>query len=71
LYSSPERYHEIISARGLKQKTLTDYGSKIRAIRERIEDAPISGVATKQLALLLNSYVDEGKNATARLICVQ
>lgn len=63
-----DRYEIIIAGRGLKQKTITDYGSKLRAIRERISDIPIADVTTKQIASLLNDYVSEGKIATAKLI---
>ncbi|HEC5298466.1 TPA: tyrosine-type recombinase/integrase [Enterobacter asburiae] len=63
-----DRYEIIITGRGLKQKTITDYGSKLRAIRERISDIPIADVTTKQIASLLNDYVSEGKSATAKLI---
>ncbi|MBL5927799.1 tyrosine-type recombinase/integrase [Enterobacter asburiae] len=63
-----DRYEIIIASRGLKQKTITDYGSKLRAIREKISDIPITDVTTKQIASLLNDYVSEGKSATAKLI---
>lgn len=68
LHSWLDRYEVIISTRGLKQKTLTDYGSKLKAIRERMSDMPLSDVTTKTVAEILNAYVDEGKNATAKLI---
>ncbi|HAC6881519.1 TPA_asm: integrase [Salmonella enterica subsp. enterica serovar Java] len=63
-----DRYEIIIAGRGLKQKTLADYDSKLRAIRERLHDIPVGDVTTKQIASLLNDYIDEGKNATAKLI---
>ncbi|MFZ5231516.1 tyrosine-type recombinase/integrase [Enterobacter bugandensis] len=68
LHSWLDRYEAIISTRGLKQKTLSDYGSKLKAIRERMCDIPISEVTTKMVAEILNSYVEEGKSATAKLI---
>lgn len=63
-----DRYEKIIAARGLKQKTLTDYASKLRSIKERMQDIPIAEITTKQIAMILNDYVNEGKNAMAKLI---
>lgn len=68
LHSWLDRYEAIIATRGLRKKTLTDYASKLKAIRERMHDVPVSEVTTKSIAELLNTYVDEGKNATAKLI---
>lgn len=68
VHSWLDRYEIIIAGRGLKQKTLTDYASKLRAIRERLNDVPLSDITTKQIAALLNDYIDEGKSATAKLI---
>lgn len=68
LHSWLDRYEVIIAGRGLKQKTLTDYASKIRAIREKLHDLPLTDITTKQVAALLNGYVSEGKSATAKLI---
>ncbi|MFE0429208.1 tyrosine-type recombinase/integrase [Citrobacter freundii] len=68
LHSWLDRYEVILSTRGLKQKTLIDYGSKLKAIREKMRDVPVSGITTKTIAEVLNGYVEEGKNATAKLI---
>lgn len=63
-----ERYEKIIASRGLKQKTLIDYASKLRSIKERMQDIPIEEITTKQIANILNDYATEGKNAMAKLI---
>lgn len=68
VHSWIERYEVILKGRGLKQKTLIDYESKLRAIKERIPDSPLSDITTKHIASLLNDYVDDGKHATAKLI---
>ncbi|QIJ48815.1 tyrosine-type recombinase/integrase [Raoultella ornithinolytica] len=67
-YSWLERYEKIISARGLKQKTLADYASKLRSIKERMQDTSIAEITTKQIAIILNDYAAEGKHAMAKLI---
>lgn len=68
LHSWIDRYEVILATRNLKPKTLTDYGSKLKAIRERMRDVPVSEITTKTIAEVLNGYVGEGKNATAKLI---
>ncbi|QPN38531.1 hypothetical protein I5080_16790 [Salmonella enterica] len=37
----------MISVRGLRPKTLADYRSKIRAIKERFHDIPLSDITTR------------------------
>jgi integrase len=68
VHSWLDRYEVIIGERGLSKKTIVDYRNKLKAIRERISDAPIVDITTKQIASLLNDYVDSGKAATAKLI---
>jgi integrase len=63
-----ERYEKILQARGLKPKTLIDYASKLRSIKERMQDNPIAEITTRQIAMILNDYAAEGKNAMAKLI---
>ncbi|EEN5046041.1 tyrosine-type recombinase/integrase [Salmonella enterica] len=63
-----EKYDSIISVRGLRPKTLADYRSKIRAIKERFQDIPLSDITTRDIATILNDYVSEGKSATSKLI---
>lgn len=63
-----EKYQHVISVRGLKQKTLVDYESKLRAIKERIQDLPLQDITTRHIATILNGYVAEGKAAMAKLI---
>ncbi|MFK3703953.1 tyrosine-type recombinase/integrase [Klebsiella sp. NPDC088457] len=63
-----ERYEKIITSRGLKPKTLIDYASKLRSIKERMQDIPIAEITTKQIAMVLNDYATEGKHAMAKLI---
>lgn len=56
-----ERYEKIIAARGLKQKILIDYASKLRSIKERVQDIPIAEITTRQITMILNDYANEGK----------
>ncbi|MEQ0277297.1 phage integrase Arm DNA-binding domain-containing protein [Klebsiella sp. CN_Kp100] len=62
------RYEVIIAGRGLKEKTLRDYASKIRTLREKIDDLPLPQITTRFIASLLNDYADEGKAPMARLL---
>ncbi|CAM6496618.1 integrase [Klebsiella michiganensis] len=68
LHSWLERYEKIVASRGLKPKTLIDYASKLRSIKERMQDIPIAEITTKQIAIILNDYANEGKHAMAKLI---
>ncbi|EGE1296744.1 integrase, partial [Shigella flexneri] len=58
----------ILSERGIRPKTLLDYASKIRAIRRKLPDKPLTDISTKEVAAMLNTYVAEGKAASAKLI---
>ncbi|EFZ2681467.1 integrase, partial [Shigella sonnei] len=42
--------------------------SKIKAIRRGLPDAPLEDITTKEIAAMLNGYIDEGKAASAKLI---
>ncbi|ECF1925450.1 integrase [Salmonella enterica subsp. enterica serovar Newport] len=63
-----DRYEKLISERGLKEKTLTDYKNKISAIRKRTNNIPLASVTTKMIADLLNQYITEGKPSMAKLM---
>ena len=68
LHSWLDRYEKILASRGIKQKTLINYMSKIKAIRRGLPDAPLEDITTKEIAAMLNGYIDEGKAASAKLI---
>ncbi|MFK3751358.1 phage integrase Arm DNA-binding domain-containing protein, partial [Escherichia coli] len=61
LHSWLDRYEKILASRGIKQKTLINYMSKIKAIRRGLPDAPLEDITTKEIAAMLNGYIDEGK----------
>lgn len=63
-----DRYEIVIANRGLKPKTLSDYASKLRAIRAGIENQPITELSIKTIAAFLNGYVDAGKSAMSKLM---
>lgn len=68
LHSWLDRYEKILASRGIKQKTLINYMSKIKAIRRGLPDAPLEDITTKEIAAMLNGYINEGKAASAKLI---
>ncbi|EOX0263554.1 tyrosine-type recombinase/integrase [Escherichia coli] len=68
LHSWLDRYEKILASRGIKQKTLINYMSKIKAIRRGLPDAPLEDITKKEIAAMLNGYIDEGKAASAKLI---
>lgn len=68
LHSWLDRYENCRASRGIKQKTLINYMSKIKAIRRGLPDAPLEDITTKEIAAMLNGYIDEGKAASAKLI---
>ncbi|MEG3685618.1 tyrosine-type recombinase/integrase [Escherichia fergusonii] len=68
LHAWLDRYETILSERSIRPKTLLDYASKIRAIRRKLPDKPLADISTKEVAAMLNTYVAEGKAASAKLI---
>ncbi|MFS1564230.1 MAG: tyrosine-type recombinase/integrase [Candidatus Arsenophonus phytopathogenicus] len=62
-----DRYEEILKTRGLREKTLKDYKSKVLAIRKGILDAPIENISTKMITDFIHTYIIDGKTASARI----
>ncbi|STL46367.1 putative integrase [Escherichia coli] len=58
---------KILASRGIKQKTLINYMSKIKAIRRGLPDAPLEDITTKEIAAMLNGYIDEGKAGVSQV----
>ncbi|MGQ7172204.1 phage integrase Arm DNA-binding domain-containing protein, partial [Escherichia sp. R-CC3] len=54
LHSWLDRYEKILASRGIKQKTLINYMSKIKAIRRGLPDAPLEDITTKEIAAMLS-----------------
>ncbi|MBQ0955938.1 phage integrase Arm DNA-binding domain-containing protein [Serratia symbiotica] len=63
-----DRYHEIINKRGLREKTLRDYSGRINLLKEYFVGTNLQEITTKDIAKLLNSYTDQGKAASAKLM---
>ncbi|HGJ5863862.1 MAG TPA: tyrosine-type recombinase/integrase, partial [Arsenophonus nasoniae] len=63
-----DRYEEILKTRGLREKTLKDYKSKVLAIRKGILDAPIENISTKIISDFIYSYIMNDKPSAAKQI---
>lgn len=63
-----DRYEEILKTRGLREKTLIDYKSKLLAIRKGILDAPIENISTKIISDFIYSYIMNDKPSAAKQI---
>lgn len=63
-----DRYQEVINSRGLKEKTLKDYTSRISTFKEYFTDTTLQDITTKNIAEFLNKYTSQGKAASARLL---
>ncbi|QWM05646.1 tyrosine-type recombinase/integrase [Morganella morganii subsp. morganii] len=61
-------YNKIILSRGLKQKSIREYENKIRTIKSIMDNIPIDKITTKDIAAVISSYTERGKNTTAKLI---
>lgn len=68
LHAWLERYEKILTGRGLKEKTLINYMNNIRAIKKGLPDVPVSEITTKDIASMLNEYINAGKAASSKLI---
>lgn len=68
LYLWLDCYEKILASRGIKQKIFINYMSKIKAIRRGLLDALFEDIIIKEIAAMLNGYIDEGKAALAKLI---
>ncbi|WP_334467968.1 site-specific integrase [Arsenophonus sp. PmNCSU2021_1] len=62
-----DRYEEILKTRGLREKTLIDYKSKLLAIRKGILDAPIENISTKMITDFIHAYIIDGKTSSASI----
>ncbi|MFS1537742.1 MAG: phage integrase Arm DNA-binding domain-containing protein [Candidatus Phlomobacter fragariae] len=63
-----DRYEEILKTRGLREKTLIDYKSKLLGIRKGILDAPIQNISTKIITDFIYSYITNGKPSAAKQV---
>ncbi len=62
------RFKEKLHQRGLRPKTLADYQSRLAAITHAFADKTLNTLTTKEIAEFINSYSDQGKTSTAKLI---
>lgn len=51
-----DKYYDIVNNRGLREKTLIDYRSKINIIKSKLEDKNILDVTAKDIADFINNY---------------
>lgn len=68
LHSWLERYEEIVNARGLKKSTLVNYKSWMGIFKASFNDSSLSIITTKDIAEFINSQVNQGKAASAKLM---
>ncbi|EGY28932.1 Site-specific recombinase XerC [Candidatus Regiella insecticola 5.15] len=62
------RFKEKLHQRSLRPKTLADYQSRLAAITHAFADKTLNTLTTKEIAEFINSYSDQGKTSTAKLI---
>ncbi|MDR7875266.1 phage integrase Arm DNA-binding domain-containing protein [Yersinia mollaretii] len=62
------RYEEIVNARGLKKSTLVNYKSWMGIFKASFSDSILSSITTKDIAEFLNTHVNQGKSASAKLM---
>ncbi|MFB0770326.1 tyrosine-type recombinase/integrase [Proteus cibi] len=62
-----DRYHDKLKTRGLREKTLYDYNSKIKIIKLNISDMPINEITTKDISNFISNYP---KRSMAKLMRV-
>ncbi|WP_342221640.1 tyrosine-type recombinase/integrase [Candidatus Fukatsuia endosymbiont of Tuberolachnus salignus] len=53
---------------GLRPKTIQDYQKRLAPVAHAFPDRILSTLTTKEIAIFLNSYTEQGKNASAKLI---
>ncbi|ASX25972.1 integrase [Candidatus Hamiltonella defensa (Bemisia tabaci)] len=63
-----EQFTQKLQQRGLRPNTLRDYRVRLKTINNTFGDKEIKKVTTKEIAEFLNSYTEQGKTATAKLI---
>ncbi|CNK95802.1 tyrosine-type recombinase/integrase [Yersinia alsatica] len=61
-------YTDVLSKRGLKSKTITDYHSRLEVVGEVFSSRSMDSISTKDIATLLNDYTNNGKAASAKLM---
>ncbi|WP_342220956.1 site-specific integrase [Candidatus Fukatsuia endosymbiont of Tuberolachnus salignus] len=62
------KFTEKLHQRGLRSNTLRDYQSRLTAITRAFSDKALNTLTTKEIAEFLNSYSDQGKTTSAKLI---
>lgn len=62
------RYDEIVLRRELKEKTMANHRSRMKAFHEALPDKPVGDFTTKDIAEFLNGYVSQGMAASAKLM---
>jgi enterobacteria phage integrase len=63
-----DRYADIVLRRELKEKTMANHRSRMKAFREYFQDKPVCDFTTKDVADFLNEYVRQGMAASAKLM---
>ncbi|WP_193169110.1 site-specific integrase [Serratia marcescens] len=62
------RYDEIVLRRELKEKTMANHRSRMKAFRSTLPDKAMCDFTTRDIADFLNGYVEAGKAASAKLM---
>jgi len=62
------RYMEILARRGLSHSSLTQYASRVEAIRKAFSLVAVTSITTKNVAEFLESYILSGKITRSKLI---
>jgi len=68
LHAWLDRYGEIVQRRELKEKTMANHRSRMKAFRESLPDKAVCDFTTKDIADFLNGYVQRGMAASAKLM---
>ncbi|MFS1538316.1 MAG: site-specific integrase [Candidatus Phlomobacter fragariae] len=55
-----------MKTRGLREKTLKDYKSKLLAIRKEFIDSPIENISTKNSSDFIQTYISDKKISMAK-----
>ncbi|WP_342221906.1 tyrosine-type recombinase/integrase [Candidatus Fukatsuia endosymbiont of Tuberolachnus salignus] len=62
------KFTEKLHQRGLRPKTFSDYQSRLAVITRAFPGKALNSLTTKEIAEFLNSYSNQGKTTTAKLI---
>ncbi|WP_059108298.1 phage integrase Arm DNA-binding domain-containing protein, partial [Candidatus Williamhamiltonella defendens] len=63
-----EQFTQKLQQRGLRPNTLKGHHFRLAVIGHAFSDRAINTITTKEIAEFLNSYTEQGKTATAKLI---